>query len=471
MSIKHLDIIIEPSNPFANCKLERKKYADVLTGIVNAYGDGFVLAINNKWGTGKTTFVKMWEQDLKNKSFQTVYFNAWENDFENNPLTALIGELKTITKKDKEERFKKVLKKASILSKHLAPMIAQAIADKYIDTEGLKKVITNSTEGMVDIFENDVNEYVEKKKGIIEFRSSLSEFVANTSQGKPLIFIIDELDRCRPDYAVSILEQVKHFFSVPNIIFVLSIDKTQLGNAVRGVYGSEQIDAEEYLRRFIDIEYTIPEPDSNIFSKYLYTYFDFDDFFANKNRQNYPELKHDKGDFQTISNLLLVNTQLSLRQQEKIMSHSRLVLRTFAENFYVIPSVYLFLIFIKITNSKLYNDIKSKQITINELQHEYLKIVQHKNTEVTERGLIWLEAYLIIYYNNYLVENTFSRNSLYENDENGKRKLKVKSLIIKSENNDNFYDIFQNIDRTRNAGSLSMSYFIKRIELTEGIIT
>ncbi len=153
------------------------------------------------------------------------------------------------------------------------------------------------------------------------------------------------------------------------------------------------------------------------------------------------------------------------------MSHSRLVLRTFPENFYVIPSVYLFLIFIKITNSKFYNDIKSKQITIDELQHEYLKIVQHKNTEDTERGLIWLEAYLIIYYNNYLTENTYSRNSLYENDENGKRKLKVKSLIIKSENNDSFYDIFQNIDRTRNAGSLSMSYFIKRIELTEGIIT
>ncbi|MEM8968622.1 MAG: P-loop NTPase fold protein [Bacteroidota bacterium] len=81
MSIKHTEIEIIPDNPFTNCKLGRQKYADVLTGIVNLYDDGFVLAINNKWGTGKTTFVKMWEQDLKGKEYQTVCFNAWENDF------------------------------------------------------------------------------------------------------------------------------------------------------------------------------------------------------------------------------------------------------------------------------------------------------------------------------------------------------------------------------------------------------
>ena len=61
MKIKHLDLTadIDKDNPFNNCKLDRKKYAEVLTNIVSSYSDGFVLAINNKWGTGKTTFVKM----------------------------------------------------------------------------------------------------------------------------------------------------------------------------------------------------------------------------------------------------------------------------------------------------------------------------------------------------------------------------------------------------------------------------
>ncbi len=59
MQIKHNDLIINQEAPFANCKLDREKYAHVLTSIVNNYADGFVLAINNEWGTGKTTFVKM----------------------------------------------------------------------------------------------------------------------------------------------------------------------------------------------------------------------------------------------------------------------------------------------------------------------------------------------------------------------------------------------------------------------------
>src|SRR5690606_39135017 len=95
MNIKHTPLIIpdDGSNPFVNCKLDRKKYAEVLTMTVSNYADGFVMAINNKWGTGKTTFIKMWEQQLKNEKFQTLYFNAWENDFQPEVLIALISEL------------------------------------------------------------------------------------------------------------------------------------------------------------------------------------------------------------------------------------------------------------------------------------------------------------------------------------------------------------------------------------------
>ena len=100
-----------------------------------------------------------------------------------------------------------------------------------------------------------------------------------TKGDKPIIFIIDELDRCRPSYAVELLEQVKHFFSVSGIVFVLSIDKVQLGHAVRGVYGNDRINADEYLRRFIDIEYSIPVPDKNYFEIFLRLLWILDDFF------------------------------------------------------------------------------------------------------------------------------------------------------------------------------------------------
>ena len=76
MKVKHNEIEIDTTNPFANCKLSRQKFSNILTGIISSYSEGFVLAINNKWGTGKTTFIKMWEQQLKNENYQTVYFNA-----------------------------------------------------------------------------------------------------------------------------------------------------------------------------------------------------------------------------------------------------------------------------------------------------------------------------------------------------------------------------------------------------------
>lgn len=339
----------------------------------------------------------MWEQDLINNGFKTVYFNAWENDFENNPLVAIMGELKVLTKKSTDPEFKSILKKASILSKHIVPIVARSIVDKYIDTKEIKDVIVNLSKSATDLFENDVNEYSAKKKGIKEFRTGLSHFIANNNDGKPLIFIIDELDRCRPNYAVSILEQIKHFFSIPDIIFILSIDKEQLGNAICGVYGSDKIDSTEYLRRFIDIEYSIPEPENDVFHKYLYSYFEFDDFLEKSSRKQYRELTSDKRSFLEISNILFSNNSTTLRQQEKIFSHSRLAMRAFGDNMYLIPEVFLFLIYIKVINEEYYNKIKFKNLSVSELQEEFYNLVKSKINEDTERLLMWLEAYLVLF--------------------------------------------------------------------------
>ncbi|MEO0045443.1 MAG: hypothetical protein RL705_634 [Bacteroidota bacterium] len=473
MKIKHNEIEIDSENPFSNCKLDRQKFSNVLTGIINSYSEGFVMAINNKWGTGKTTFIRMWEQDLKNKKYQTVYFNAWENDFENNPLVALMGELKTLTNKKTEPEFKNTLKKAATLSKQILPVIAQAVADKYIDTKEIKDLINGVTKGIADVFENDVNEYATKKKSIIEFRKSLSTFIANTNEGRPIVFIIDELDRCRPNYAVSILEQIKHFFSVPNIVFVLSIDKVQLGNAVRGVYGSDRIDADEYLKRFIDIEYSIPEPEKNVYNKYLYDYFRFDEFLEKVERKNHFELNADKKVFLEVSEILFSNSSITLRQQEKIFSHSRLALRSFTDKMYLIPEVFLFLIYIKVMNEEFYNKIKFKQISIEELQISYYEIVKDRlnnDEDRIERLLMWLEAYLVLYYNNYL-QHYNRKNKIYERDSTtDKNKLLINSSINK-EKNDAFLSIFENIDRSRSSGGLDYGHFFKRIDLTEPLIS
>jgi hypothetical protein len=466
MSLRHQEILAKPGNAFENCQLDRKKYAQVLTGLIENYSNGFVLAINNKWGTGKTTFVKMWEQDLKDREYHTIYFNAWENDFDNSPLTALMGELKSLKSKDNEKYFKSAMQKASILTKHIAPTIVKAIAERYINIETINEVITDASKGLADIFENEVKEYSEKKKGIKEFKESLAEFIKKTNDEKPLVFIIDELDRCRPDYAVAILEQIKHFFSVQNIVFILSIDKIQLKNAICGVYGNSNIDSDEYLRRFIDIEYSLPEPEANLFYNYLYQYFYFDDFFESKTRKGIPELSSDKDIFLNACKLLFSNSSISLRQQEKIFSHSRLALRSFTDNNYVMPSLFLFLVYIKTTNEFFYKNINNKALSISELQNEFLEIVAKRINEDTEREILWLEAYLVNSYSKYI--NSYSRNNIYKYDSpSSQNVLLIQSVIDKSPKGENFLSALESMNRYNNYGNVSIEHLLKRINLTE----
>ncbi|MEL1248378.1 KAP family P-loop NTPase fold protein [Flavobacterium helocola] len=408
--IKHNEIVdIEAENPFGKCQLDRKKYADVLTNIVSTYADGFVLAINNKWGTGKTTFIRMWNQDLKDNGFQTVLFNAWENDFENNALTALMGELKTLTKKDVvNPNFENALKNAAIFTKNLAPVLVKAVVKKYVG-ETYEDIAEGVGKSLGDIFEKDVNEYANKKKSIKEFRESLSKFIADTWKDKPVIFIIDELDRCRPDYAVSILEQIKHFFSIPNIVFVLSIDKEQLGHAVRGVYGSEFIDADEYLRRFIDIEYSIPEPDTVKYVKYLYNYYGYETFFRQEQRlrlhNNHYEFAEEVNNFIKITILIFKHLKISLRQQEKILSNARLSLKSFVFNSHLYPQIFVFFNIIKYTDREFYYKIRNKVLTVNELQNEFANLFKSKLTKEENTLLIKVESFLVHFYNNYYQPN------------------------------------------------------------------
>lgn len=468
MNLKSIDLQVNKDDPFSNCKLDRKKYSKILTSIIDSYSNGFVLGINNKWGTGKTTFIKMWQQQLVNEKYQTVYFNAWENDFENNPLIALMGELKTISISSTEPKFKKTLKRAAILSKHIAPIVAQAIADKYINTQGLKEAIKSLTEGIADVFENEVDEYSTKKKSINDFKKSLSEFIENSIEKKPLVFFIDELDRCRPNYAVSILEQIKHFFSVPNIVFVLSIDKIQLGNAVRGVYGSENIDAEEYLRRFIDLEYSIPEPDPVLFYNYLYELLKFDDFFAQDERYKLSELKNDRSDFLNICKILFSKNSVSLRQQEKIFNLARISLRAFGNNYYVFPVVYLFLNYIKILENEYYVNLKLKKLTLSEMQEKFFEIVKSSEDENIQRDLMWLEGSLLNFYRNYLSKNNYSKIKLFERDNSGQNKLLIKSFIDNSKERE-FLIILESFETRRGGGELDLGYLINKIDLLEDL--
>ena len=464
MKSRHNDIEIPADSPFKNCKLGRKQYAETLTKLLGNYNEGFVLAINSKWGTGKTTFVKMWEKQLQLEDYKTLYFNAWSNDFEPNPLISIISEFDSIAKTSSKGTFKKLVKSGAIIAKNVMPQLLKAFLSRYINSDIALNLTENISKSATEIFEDEIDNYAKKKEGLAEFKKCLTNFINENTDEKPLVFFIDELDRCRPNYAVELLEQIKHLFLVPKIVFILSIDKEQLGNAVRGVYGSDRIDADEYLRRFIDLEYSIPEPKTRDFCNYLFSYFNFDQFFYLEDRKR-NEFRHDQETFINISSILFHKANLSLRQQEKIFAHARIGLLLFKSNQYLLPDAYLILIFLKSYHSAFYLTIQNKTISPETFLVEFEKIIPKGIEKDKIRSFVYVQALLVIMYNNSLEHEKIK---LVHRDGDGKYFTNLVSKLDK-DNKEVFNTILISIVDGRDVGDVSIDHLLKKIDLADAI--
>ncbi|WP_222166926.1 KAP family P-loop NTPase fold protein [Edaphocola aurantiacus] len=468
MKIKHQTPDIPKDNPFQNCKLKREQYAIVLTDIVKVYSDGFVLAVNNEWGAGKTTFVKMWQQSLINEEFDTLYFNAWENDFDSNPLVAIMSELNKLTNKDNKAIFKNVLEKGAILAKNVLPAALKAFLKRYMDTDEMLDALENTTKGATEIFEEEIKEYTQKKESIIDFRTQLENFIDKTGNPRPIVFFIDELDRCRPHYAVEVLEQMKHFFSVPGITFVLSIDKTHLAASVRGFYGSEQINTDEYLRRFIDLEYNIPKPSCSEYVKYLYEYYSFDEFFASTERKTIRDLEYESLQFQKMADFLFTSSKATLRQQEKILGQTRLILKSFNEKAYTFSGLLLFLIFIKTLNNDLFKRIEDQLFTLQELSDAFSDVMVDYKGGISGLNLVYIQALLLQFYNNNKEYET--REKIFIDDGERFERVEITSKIEQYSYNSTLTSCLDDIRRHYAYSGTQLKYLLNRINLIQGIV-
>jgi len=449
---------------FDDCKLDREKYADVLTDIVRTSPNGFVLAIDNKWGTGKTTFVNMWRNKLKkDDKFKTLYFNAWENDFENNPFVAITAELKELLGAKNSKAFKSVLEKGSKITKAVLPSLLKSALKKYLG-EDAANVLGDTTEGAFDAFENDIDAYVERKENIKDFHRKLEEYISENSNSNPIVFVIDELDRCRPDYAVSVLENIKHLFSVKGIVFVLSIDKEQLGHAVCGVYGSDNIDSNEYLRRFMDVEYSLPNPDIYNFVTYLIEHQKLNEFFNHGIRKG-GVLHHETDNFIKFSVFIFSLKGITLRQQEKIIRHAGIALRSFSSNSFIIPELLVYLIYLRLFFTDLYFQIKNRELKHQELLDKLEDTLKGNLNVYDENYLrVNIEAFMLLFYDDYLEYNDKSSSLKHfkEDDE-----LVIKSKFDYSEDQGSFKH-YLNIERNNfNRRHTPIDYLLNKIDLVE----
>lgn len=342
---------IPADNPYKFDKLNRHSAIEMFSRIINGFPQGCVCSINAPWGMGKTQFVRMLQIKLSQDGHKTFFFNAWESDYTEDPITAIISEM-SISKQNKN--FWGLMGRIVInVGKELGKGALYKISGLDCDS---------AFEALADWSKKKVEDYENQKTTIRQFKQLLSEEIASSVSELPVIFFIDELDRCNPTFAVRTLERIKHIFDIPNIVFVLSIDKSQLGNSICGYFGSDKFDAEEYLRRFIDIEYQLHEPS---YERYI-------DYIANKvgiEQDLRMEGSRAYEDFKRILSFQAAEKHLSLRQIEKLLIHVSIITSSFSTG--ALMEYVAFFVYLSFFESEILDKIENKQYNdVSELLYD-----------------------------------------------------------------------------------------------------
>ena len=247
---------IDASNIWRDDALSRDRDASNLETLIVGQEGPLTLCLDGAWGTGKTFFLRRFKSQWEANGGKALYFNAWEDDNLDDPLIALIGQLWPLLKPSGMDALVDDIKKCAI------PLITK-IALNHVGVD--RKDVSSSASNAFD-------EYAELQASRQQLKECLSE-IADTifnSSHRPLLFIVDELDRCRPSFAVALLERVKHLFPIRHLVFLVGVDREQVKASVRAVYGD--IDSENYLHRFFDATLKLRQysPSQFIYATYGY---------------------------------------------------------------------------------------------------------------------------------------------------------------------------------------------------------
>lgn len=262
-------------NSLINDSIGRGEFVRQFVKMLNAIEDNCTIALEGNWGSGKTFFVKQVKMvlDAHNPNYQPVngflteerrkvikekcsefnaedgstelkpqlcvYYDAWQNDNDEDPILSLVYSIVKETGPDFSFSKKSTL--------NICSELINLVCDKDIS----KLINVLKGENALDLIRKTKDE----ADKVSEFLQSLLPEV-----GKRLIVFVDELDRCKPSYAVKILERIKHYFLDEEITFVFSVNINELQHTIKKHYGND-FDATRYLDRFFDLRATLPKFD------------------------------------------------------------------------------------------------------------------------------------------------------------------------------------------------------------------
>ena len=318
-------------------KLNRKEFLNDLFNLFDNFGNfgdgGLTISINGKYGSGKSTLLNFIEEKNKDEQkYNIVRYDAWQNNLFDNPIIPILYSLNHL-----EKTKSKIKEGARNIIKRLPKILAGTLANAH--SVDFSSLFINES-----IFE-DYKKYTE---AIDKYKSILTEFCKE----KKTIMLIDELDRCLPEYQIKVLETLYNVFNIPDLILVIAIDKSQLEHSIKHIFGSQE-NVSSYLSKFIQYELDLPDNQNN---KYLQTLILF--------QCKYPEVKKicaqmfDIAQI-TIRSCLQIVKELNLICNEKDSEGKPL------QYYYWYPLFVCFVLIIKKQNRDLY-----KKYFYNEIPYE-----------------------------------------------------------------------------------------------------
>jgi hypothetical protein len=335
----------------------------------------------------------MWANKLKStdNTFKVVYINAWESDFQGDPLLAIVSYLLEVLKPS--EDIEPIKETAGKLCK-FALSVGNDVVQRFTGVDVIKagqyaesEKDTAKTELGLACFQlyQERHKLFEKLKDLLRDLTDKSDL--------PILLIIDELDRCRPNYAIEFLETIKHFFDIRRLVFVIGVDKGQLASSAKALFGQELV-FDEYYRKFAHRDVNLPvksQPMTENFCRKLVVDYLSKEAFGNKNR--FPYAKHDNYRTDDIVNLCLAFS-LNARQMHEFFRTTAHVLSTVEKSDrYLLWGCHVgtfFMTALSIKNRELYDQIGRREISLSKFTESFKNLSLFKDDSLGG-GFWWAE--------------------------------------------------------------------------------
>lgn len=350
----------------------RKSIAEKLIRLLTSNDiDISPMVIDGGWGIGKSEFCLKTINLIKSEypdEYHVVYIDAFKTDYTGEPVLALLGEIINTCCPEQESRENFINKMGNAAGFLLKTVLKTAV--RYVvreNVEDFKEEFSDAIKGTSDtIIDNAVSsllkDQVEAEKNIKILQDTLREI----SSDKQIIIFVDELDRCRPDYAIDMLEVIKHVFNIPNIKIVLVTNMEQLKLSISHRYGIAH-NSQRYLDKFIKFSLRLPKNKNDYWGV---TDNSFDYFFLLVSQSN--NLRVMSFDNQKIKNFvreLIFCNNVSLREVESIVRLLNIYLIIFEEKGFDFLSriTILSFSFMSVVKPKLLLDFANHSVDANEL--------------------------------------------------------------------------------------------------------